>query len=121
MEKNRGYFQRCAPLLHLLEACDPKDPVCPHLHGDQPPGNCAFLVGNQVFELRHDSIGGKVTTGRERLRKAPTTTAPKFGRSLSNDRERLALSLRRRSVSSCRIRWMSQRRRQRSSTKSNQA
>src|ERR1700730_7696056 len=74
-EKKRGYFQGCAPLLHLLEACDPKDPVCLHLHGDQPRGTSAFLVRLQVFELRHDSIGGKVTTGYARLRKAPTTVA----------------------------------------------
>jgi hypothetical protein len=37
-------------------------------------------VRHQSFELRHDSIGGKVTTGYEGLRSAPITIGPKSGR-----------------------------------------
>ncbi len=38
------------------------------------------LVRHHSFELRHDSIGVKVTMGYEALRTVPTTTVPKFGR-----------------------------------------
>jgi hypothetical protein len=51
-------------------------------------------VRHQSFELRHDSIGGKVTTGYEGLRTDPTTIAPRFGRYLSNDGGLSALSRR---------------------------
>ncbi len=37
-------------------------------------------VRHQSFELRHDSIGGKVTTGYEGLRSASTTMGRKAGR-----------------------------------------
>src|SRR5213075_1094808 len=43
------------------------------------------LVRHQSFELRHDSIGGKVTMGYHGLRTASTTTAHQRGRLLSND------------------------------------
>ena len=47
----------------------------------KPTGRHFCLPGrNQAFELRHDSISGKVTTGLSRLRRAPTTTVLKFGR-----------------------------------------
>src|SRR5256714_4810108 len=58
------------------------------------------LVRHQSFELRHDSIGGKVTIGYHRLRKAPTTIAREFGRLLSNGRVRNAHSRSPRFVSS---------------------
>ena len=49
-------------ILNRLEACFPKNSVCLHLRGDQPVHFCK-TVGHQSFELRHDSIGGKVTMG----------------------------------------------------------
>src|SRR5213082_573605 len=61
--KESGFTRGRAALLDSLEARRPKNPVCLHLRGDQPRGTSAQEVRHQSFELRHDSIGGKVTMG----------------------------------------------------------
>src|SRR6266436_7101633 len=90
-EKKEGISRGARHLLTFLKRAIPKTLFVCTCMGPNRGALPAFLVGNQVFELRHDSIGGKVTTGQEGLRKAPTTIAPKFGRSLSNDLERSTL------------------------------
>jgi hypothetical protein len=78
-EKEASFDQAARRILNSLEACYPKNSVCLHLRGNQPLLFCK-MVGHQSFELRHDSIGGKVTMRWHGPRKAPTTRALKFGR-----------------------------------------
>jgi hypothetical protein len=77
--KKSGYSRGPRDFVTFLKRAVPKTLfACTCIETDR---QALLLPGrNQAFELRHDSIGGKVTTGLARLRKAPTTTVLKFGR-----------------------------------------
>src|SRR5258707_14871510 len=68
--KKKRVLSDARPIVVRLEACNPNNPVCLHLRGDQPRGTAAQEVRHQSFELRHDSIGGKVTMGYEGSQKS---------------------------------------------------
>ena len=79
MKKKEGVSRVARYFFTFLKRAIPKTLfACTCMETNRPAFR--LLVGSKVFELRHDSIGGKVTVGSGRLRNAPTTIAPKFGR-----------------------------------------